>query len=104
MEKMQGYAPNVPDNVKAHALMAFLFRDYCQWCTRISHWHDFLAECRALHLKEEKLNMNYGIYIAGGGKDAGKTTLSLGLVSYFKEHFPGQCSIYKTAWAEINNS
>ncbi|MEN8221891.1 MAG: AAA family ATPase [Acidobacteriota bacterium] len=39
--------------------------------------------------------MKYGIYIAGGGKDAGKTTLSLGLVSYFKEHFPGEVAFTK---------
>ncbi len=39
--------------------------------------------------------MKYGVYIAGGGKDAGKTTLSLGLVSYLKEHFPGNVAFTK---------
>jgi len=39
--------------------------------------------------------MGYGIYIAGGGKDAGKTTVSLGLVSYFKEIFPESVSFIK---------
>ncbi len=39
--------------------------------------------------------MGYGIYIAGGGKDAGKTTISLGLVSYFKEIFPKDVSFIK---------
>jgi len=39
--------------------------------------------------------MKYGIYIAGSGKDAGKTTLSLGLVSYLKEHFPGDVAFTK---------
>jgi len=39
--------------------------------------------------------MKYGVYIAGGGKDAGKTTLSLGLVSYLKEQFPGKVAFTK---------
>lgn len=39
--------------------------------------------------------MNLGIYIAGGGKDAGKTTLSLGLVSYFKDRMPGGAAFIK---------
>ncbi len=39
--------------------------------------------------------MKNGIYIAGGGKDAGKTTLSLGLVSYFMDIFPGDVSFTK---------
>jgi len=39
--------------------------------------------------------MKYGIYIAGGGKDAGKTTLSLGLVSYFKKMYPGDVAFIK---------
>ncbi|MCK5221969.1 MAG: AAA family ATPase, partial [Candidatus Aminicenantes bacterium] len=39
--------------------------------------------------------MGFGVYIAGGGKDAGKTTLSLGLVSYFKKLFPGDVAFMK---------
>jgi len=52
MEKMQGYAPNVPDNVKAHVLTAFLSRDYCQWCTAICHWYDFFIWKNCINLKE----------------------------------------------------
>lgn len=39
--------------------------------------------------------MNNGIYIAGGGKDAGKTTLSLGLVSHFQKLYPGEVAFIK---------
>ncbi len=39
--------------------------------------------------------MKYGVYIAGGGKDAGKTTISLGLVSYFQKLFPDDVAFMK---------
>ncbi|MCK4890296.1 MAG: AAA family ATPase, partial [Candidatus Aminicenantes bacterium] len=39
--------------------------------------------------------MKYGVYIAGGGKDAGKTTISLGLVSYFKKVFKDDVAFMK---------
>ncbi len=39
--------------------------------------------------------MKYGVYIAGGGQDAGKTTISLGLVSYFKKMFPDDVAFIK---------
>lgn len=39
--------------------------------------------------------MKNGIYIAGGGKDAGKTTISLGLVSYFKKIFQDDVAFMK---------
>ncbi len=36
-----------------------------------------------------------GIYLAGGDKDAGKTTLSLGLVAHFKKRLPGGAAFIK---------
>ncbi|MEN8154479.1 MAG: AAA family ATPase [Acidobacteriota bacterium] len=39
--------------------------------------------------------MKTGLYIAGSGKDAGKTTISLGLVSNFIEQFPGKVAFMK---------
>ncbi len=41
------------------------------------------------------MNKKGSIFIAGTGKDAGKTTISMGLVSYFKEKFPDQVSFIK---------
>lgn len=39
--------------------------------------------------------MSIAVFIAGGDKNAGKTTLSLGLVSYFNEHFKGSAAFIK---------
>lgn len=41
------------------------------------------------------MNSKHGIYIAGSGKDAGKTTISMGLVSYFKKIFPEKVTFMK---------
>lgn len=39
--------------------------------------------------------MKTGIYIAGSGKDAGKTTISLGVVSHFNSQFPEKVAFMK---------
>lgn len=39
--------------------------------------------------------MSVGLFVAGGGKDAGKTTLCLGLVSYFKDNLPNGAAFIK---------